>query len=496
MSFFWQGRFGEKPSDLLKHYYADALRQPIFLQALHAWDKAQVVVLAEQKLAPLEALRCLLSAIDAMEAEGVVEARAAQWNVIHGGEEYMRKHCDEDSSGWLHLGRSSPSIRVVATRIAFRKLQMETMASINELRQTLIDVSKQHVETLMPGYSYIQQNEPSTLGYYLMSWVEPMERDFQRCLNTYRNTNISSVGTGGAYGIEFDIDLARLDELLGFEGVPCNARDSIRNYDYLIETYMALALLHNTLGRLAMDFLIWHSMEFDYIELPERLSISSSVCPQMRVPYVLEFIHGTSGLLTGRLMQSLAITKTASDQLEMATMLPAEFWRCAEESRYAISALCEALTGMRVNTERMAAFASDYWCQSTSLVAYLVNERGMSFRTAHQILSKLMRKVVDKGVKPSELPVEWIGQEALAYTGKELEVTQAELNRVIDAMQCVRQRKYRAGSAPERVFDHVSEAERRLQADNKTLHAISDRILASERKLESAFAAVKKGAIQ
>jgi hypothetical protein len=46
----------------------------------------------------------------------------------------MRKHCGEENSGWLHLGRSSPSIRVVASRIAFRKLQMQIMASVNDLR--------------------------------------------------------------------------------------------------------------------------------------------------------------------------------------------------------------------------------------------------------------------------------------------------------------------------------------------------------------------------
>ena len=35
MSFFWKGRLGEGPSDLLKHYYAETMREPGFLQALH-----------------------------------------------------------------------------------------------------------------------------------------------------------------------------------------------------------------------------------------------------------------------------------------------------------------------------------------------------------------------------------------------------------------------------------------------------------------------------
>jgi argininosuccinate lyase len=51
-----------------------------------------------------------------------------------------------------------------------------------------------------------------------------------------------SAGPGAAYGIEFPLDLERFDALLGFDAAPWNARDSIRNYDYMIETYMALAL--------------------------------------------------------------------------------------------------------------------------------------------------------------------------------------------------------------------------------------------------------------
>ncbi len=31
MSFFWKGRLGEGPSDLLKHYYAETMREPGFL---------------------------------------------------------------------------------------------------------------------------------------------------------------------------------------------------------------------------------------------------------------------------------------------------------------------------------------------------------------------------------------------------------------------------------------------------------------------------------
>ena len=492
MSFFWKGRLGEKPSDLLKHYYAETMREPGFLEALHQWDKAQVVVLAEQEIAPPAAIACLVKAVAEMEREGVVEARTSLWNVIHGGEEYMRKHCEEEKSGWLHIGRSSPSIRVVASRIAFRNLLLQIMSSSLELREKLIEVSSRHVETLMPGYSYIQHIEPSTFAFYLMSFVEPLERDFKRFMNAYGNTNISAVGTGAAYGIEFPLDLERFDELLGFEAEPWNARDSIRNYDYMIETYMALALMHSTLGRVAMDFLIWHSSEFDFIELPDRLSITSSISPQMRIPYVLEFVHGTSGLITGRLMGALAITKTASDQLEMATMLPAEFWKCADESRRAIDALVDALDGMKVNKERMAKCANDYWSQASTVVGYLVKEHGMSYRTGHQILSLMMQTVADRNIPPSQATPDMLEGAIEKYTGKKIVVSKDVLDRLFDAMHCVRERKYRSGAAPEKVEQHIAAARENLSRDRVAVAATAERVEAARSRLDSAFATLQR----
>ena len=491
MSFFWEGRLGEKPSDLLKYYYAEELREPQFLEALHQWDKAQVIVLGEQAIAPPEAVRALVDAIALMEEEGVVKARTALWNVIHGGEEYMRKHCDEEKSGWLHMGRSSPSLRMVASRIAFRNLQVQIMASTLDLRKKLIDIAEQHVETLMPGYSYIQHIEPTTLGFYLMSFVEPLERDYQRFIAAYGNTNISSVGTGAAYGIEFPLDLERFDELLGFDAAPWNARDSIRNYDFMIETYMALALMHNTIGRIGMDFLIWCSAEFDFIELPNHVSTTSSISPQMRIPYVLEFVHGTSGLLAGRLMGALAMTKTASDQLEMATMLPAEFWKSAEESRRAMQSLIEALD-MKVNKERMAQCANEYWSQASTVVGYLVKEHGMSYRTGHQILALMMQTVKDKRIPPSQVTPDVLEDAVEKYTGRRIGVTQELLNQLFDAMYCVRERKYRGGGAPERVVEHIAAARERLAQDRKFVVEKAMAIDAAGQRMDQAFADLHK----
>ena len=490
MSFLWRKRFSEDASDLLKHYYADILRRPEMLRALHAYDKAQLVMLAESGRPPEAAVRKLVRAIARMERKGVVAERESLWNVIHGGEDYLRRECGEDAAGWIHLGRSSPTIRVVATRIAFREKLLEIMAANLALRQTMIAFAAKHAKTLMPGYAYIQHIEPGTLGYYMMSFVEPLRRDFGRLCGAWDNANMSAVCTGGGFGVEFDLDIRRLDTLLGFDSEMWNARDAIRNYDYAIEAYMALALMHNTLGRLAMDMLIWHSREFGFIRLPDRHSITSSIAPQMRIPYVLEFVHGTSGLITGRLMEMLAVNKTASDQLEPATMLPAEFWSCCDESQSAIAALVDTLGDLKVDKKRMAAQAQAHWVQATTLIAWLVNEKGMSFRVAHQILSLVAQQVVDRDLPPSAITVEMVEEAAVAHTGKKLGLTEAVLRRTLDAWTGVEGRKYRGGTAPGRVMEHIAAARGHMAADRKAQRRRASTVTRAEKKRDDAFAAL------
>ena len=487
MSFLWKKRLGDSASNLLKHYYADILRRPEMLEALHDYDKAQLIMIAESKRAPKSAVKKLVKAIARMERAGIVEERRKLWNVIHGGEDYLRKECGEDAAGWIHLGRSSPTIRVVASRIAFRKKLIDIMHTNIELRRAMIRLAEKNLKTLMPGYAYIQPIEAGTFGYYIMSFVEPLRRDFTRLKNAYENTNISAVCTGGGYGVEYDLDIDRLDELLGFKTEMWNARDAIRNYDYAVEAYMGLALMHNTLGRLALDFLIWHSREFNFIRLPSRHSITSSIAPQMHIPYVLEFINATSGQITGRLMEMLSVLKTASDQLEPATMLPAEFWTCCDESHAAIEALIDCLDEIEINKPRMAEKAQAHWVQATTLIAYLVNEKSMSFRVAHQILSVVGKRLVDENLSPSEITVEIVEEAAIEHTGKKIGLCEDVLRQTLDAWTGVEGRRFRGGTSPKRVRDHIKAAKTSGREDTKELKKLMRGIERASTKRTNAF---------
>src|SRR5687767_13153957 len=98
-------RLSEEMLPLLGQLY-HGRTQPM-LGAMHAFDKAHCVMLVEQGLLARDAGAAILSALRAMEKDGVVETRARVGGGLHSGEQYLIRTLGEDVGGRLHLARSS-----------------------------------------------------------------------------------------------------------------------------------------------------------------------------------------------------------------------------------------------------------------------------------------------------------------------------------------------------------------------------------------------------
>ena len=496
MSFFWKTRLQAEPHRLVDYYYMEALKRPEFLEAIHWSDIAHLVMLLERDLIPPEVGHRLLTGLIEMEQEDVVAVRQGLDAAVHGGERYLNQRFGEDAAGWLHLGRSSPSIRAIAARLTQRARLLDVLHAVNTLRSALLDLAEQHVETVMPGTSYLQPIELTTLAHYLLFFVFPLARDVERLQLCYHHTNISAVGSEAAYGSQFDLDVARVSELLGFETIAFNMRDAIRQYDYLVEAFTVLALLHNTVGRLALDFVVWSSQEFDYVEIDSRYCMTSSISPQMRIPYMLEVVNGLGGLLVGRLSGALAINKTLSDQLEPASLLPIESWPAFDESLRCLELITGMIATVRVKADVMARAALASWAQASTLVGLLVRESGFSFRTCHQIVAIATRKLMAAGLPPTQLRAEHIDEAAREHLGRSLVVEEQRLAEAIDPLSCVARRRSPGGAAPDQVRQQLEQARATLEVDRGTVAAAADRVAAARAATNRAVRALTSNSSQ
>lgn len=378
------------------YYYAELMREPDFLRAVHDYDRAQLVMLSRAALAPQSTLKGMARALRQMEEEGVVEARMRLSNVIHGGEEFLRQVCGPESAGLLHLGRSSPSIRAVASRLLVRRRLLGVLVALVEVRRAVLVLAADHLETYMPGYSYLQHIDLTTLGYYLLSWGAALERDTQRLVESYQVVNVSVVGSDGGFGTPYRVALEQLDELLGFPRPCLNARDGIRNYDYLIQSLAGLAILDTTLARLGADLLVWSTSEFGFVRIPSQFSITSSVAPHMRIPYVLEFLCGLAAVGAGGLMEGLSAVKAPSEQLEAATLLPLQVLRQTDEAHRALKVLAQVMGHLEVDGARLIRAAESSSAIVGGVLAWLIGECAVPYRDAHRAVAEFQRNREDQ----------------------------------------------------------------------------------------------------
>ena len=195
-----------------------------FLPAVHAFDKAHAVMLVEEGLLALPAGIATLRGLRQMEAEGVVESRMRAGGGLHSGEQYLIRLLGEDIGGRFHLARSSGDLSTIGINILQREKLLALMRAVNRLRRVLIELARQHTDTILPGYSFGQHAQPMTLAHFWLSWAATLARDFDRLHGAYRRVNVSPAGAAIMVGSNFTVNRERTAELLGFDARPRELR--------------------------------------------------------------------------------------------------------------------------------------------------------------------------------------------------------------------------------------------------------------------------------
>ncbi len=93
----------------------------------------------------------------------------------------------------------------------------------------------------------------------------------------------------------------------GFSGISANSLDAVGDRDFALDYLHALATVATHLSRLAEDFVLFASQEFNFIVLPDEYSTGSSLMPQKKNPDAWELLRGKTGRITAGLL-SLLIT--------------------------------------------------------------------------------------------------------------------------------------------------------------------------------------------
>jgi len=299
--------------------------------------------------------------------------------------------------GKLHTARSRNDQVALDLRLFTKEAISSTIAGLREFQQALIGLAETNKDVIIPGYTHLQAAQPVLLAHHLLAYFEMLQRDVARFGDCLKRTDVMPLGSGALAGVAYDVDREFLAQELGFSQISQNSIDAVSDRDFVLEYEAAASIGMMHLSRLAEEIVLWSSAEFNFIEIDEAYATGSSIMPQKKNTDVAELARGKTGRIYGNLMALLATMKA----------LPLAYNRDMQEDKQGfldtvdtLLSTLEVFTGMirtlQVKTENTEEAVKRGYILATDLADYLV-KKGEAFRTAHDIVARLVSYTVAKG---------------------------------------------------------------------------------------------------
>ncbi len=306
----------------------------------------------------------------------------------------------------LHTGRSRNDQVATDIRLWMRDEIEIVQAKIIALQKAFVKLAEKYTDDIMPAYTHFQRAQPISIAAYLLSFVEQLNRDNLRLKNCRTILNLSPLGSGAVAGSSLPLDRKTTAGLLGFSDITYNTIDAVSDRDFCAEFVFDCCLISTHLSKLAEDWIVFSTTEFDFVHIDDAFCTSSSMMPQKRNPDMLELIRGKTGSLYGSLMAILTILKA----------LPSGYNRDLQDDKRhvffasdtieaCIDMACAIVNNTAFKTEKITTGIDKGFLDATALAEYLV-KKGIPFRTAHGIVGSLVAKCEKENKSLGETSIE------------------------------------------------------------------------------------------
>jgi argininosuccinate lyase len=305
----------------------------------------------------------------------------------------------------LHTARSRNDQVALDLRLYVKAEIAELSAGLRSLQTALLNLSEQHVDVVMPGYTHLQRAQPIFLAHYLLAQIEAFERDAGRLRDCNARTDVLPLGSGALAGSTIVLDRGLMAQQLGFARVSQNSLDAVGDRDFVCEFLFCLAMIGMHLSRLSEDLITWSTHEFGFVEFSDAFSTGSSLMPQKKNPDMAELTRGKTGRLYGNLLSILTTLKALRSSYNRDMQEDKEaLFDSVDTVRAALEVFSAMLPKIEINRARMEAAASDPNLFATDIAEYLV-KKGMPFREAHEIVGGLVADCVTTGMSLNQVPL-------------------------------------------------------------------------------------------
>ncbi len=456
-------------------------------------NQAHVVMLVERQILPREVGGTILAGLARLAKGGVdaLKLDPGKEDLYFNVEAALSADIGADTGGRMHTGRSRNDLYATIQRMKARATGNDMARRALLLQSRLLDAAEANARTVMTGYTHMQPGQPITVGHYLSGVAQALQRDSWRILDAYRSLNLSPLGAGGLATTGFPIDRFRTAALLGFDGIVENSLDAVGSRDYVSDLIYAFATAAITVSRLCHDLHVWYTFEFGFIDIDDAIAGTSSIMPQKKNPSPIEHLKAKAAHQIGALVSSLAAQKTApfTHGREVGNESVALFKEAAHQMEATLALADAVVRGLRFRADNMLDDARRNYCTLTELADTMVRHRGLSFRTAHEVVGALARVAADRRLAGSHaITAELVDEVAVEVTGKPLSLTEAELKAALDPAFNVEQRRVPGGPAPATVLDAIGRLRGGLDEQRTLLDRRVGALEAADRELAAAAA--------
>lgn len=459
MSKMWEGRFHETLDPGFERWQRSLPFDRLLLPEELAASKAYAHALAKAGILTQNELATLREGLHKIQ-----EASAADHSFLDNPKTEDIHHFVEmklvelvgEAGLKIHTGRSRNEQIATNLRLFTRKSIDSIRKRLSDLLEALLARAAQHSAAPMPAYTHLQRAEPVLLAHLLLAYAEMFFRDADRLADCRLRVNVCPLGSGAVAGATIPLDRAALARELGFDAVSANSLDATSDRDFALEFVQAVSHLALHLSRWAEDLILFSTLEYGFLRLPDAFSTGSSAMPQKKNPDALELLRAKIGPVAGAATSLLVIQKGlphAYNKDLQETQVP--LFEAARTANEALEISTAFMRAVEFDTTRMRAAASCGYLDATAAANYLVR-RGLPFREAHATIGQVVRYALERSRELTSLSVEELRQFSPEF-GEDFFPALT-----LDAV--LAEHDVPGGTAPKRVNQALADAQARLSA--------------------------------
>lgn len=404
----WGGRFTKSTDSFTDHFHSSIsfdsrmYKQDILGSCAHADMLGKQGIISKEDSELIH--KTLLEILADIEAGKVAFDEKAE--DIHMNIETILIQRIGDVGKRLHTGRSRNDQVALDIRMYLKEQIVDIKALVKALLVEINEIARDNQDTIMPGYTHLQNAQPVTLAHHVLAYAEMFKRDYDRLSDAYKRTNVMPLGSGALAATTYPLDRQAVCDALGFDSITLNSMDGVSDRDFVVELLSTLSMIMMHLSRFCEEIVLWSCQQFKYIELDDAYSTGSSIMPQKKNPDMAELIRGKTGRVYGHLMGMLTTMKGLPLAYNKDMQEDKEgVFDAVDTIKMCLPVFTNMLKTMTVKKENMYKAAKGGFMNATDAADWLV-KHGVPFRDAHAIIGQLVLYCINNDKSLDELTLD------------------------------------------------------------------------------------------